>query len=68
MAIALRVYRLPRPRHISEREKFEDGDRFLSLPIEVATEGLIPALSDEDFTRRLDAVRQALSQAGSSQD
>ena len=61
VAIALRVYRLPRPRYISEREKFEGGDRFLSLPVEIATEGVVPALSDEDFERRLDAVRRALS-------
>ncbi len=61
VAIALRVYRLPRPRYISEREKFEGGDRFLSLPVEIATEGVVPALSDEGFQRRHDAVRRALS-------
>ena len=61
VAIALRAYRLARPRHISEREKFEGGGRFLSLPVEIASEGAVPALSDEDFERRLDAVRRALS-------
>ena len=61
VAIALRVYRLSRPRHVSDREKFEGGDRFLSLPVEIATEGAVPALSDEDFERRLDAVGRALS-------
>jgi len=59
VALALRVYHLSVPRRIAERKKYEDGDRFLSLPEEVALDGLRPALSESDFERRLAVAQRA---------
>ena len=60
VALALRVYHLSVPRRIVEREKYEDGDRFLSLPEEIAIGEVRPALSTPDFERRLAAMERAL--------
>ena len=63
VALALRAYRLPRPRRITERQKYEDGERFQALPEEIATDGAAPALSAEVFGHRLAVVRRALGDA-----
>ena len=59
VALALRVYHLSVPRRIVERQQYEDGDRFLSLPEEIPIDEVHPALSDSDFERRLVAVQRA---------
>ena len=63
VAVALRTYRLPRPRRITERQKYEDGDRFQALPEEIGTGGAAPAVSAEVFGHRLAVVRRALGDA-----
>ncbi|MFQ5789751.1 MAG: DUF1802 family protein [Acidobacteriota bacterium] len=63
IALALRVYHLPRSFKIYDRKEYEGGERFVSLPEEVSTEGAVAAVSDEDFERRLAAVRRALRPA-----
>jgi len=63
VALALRVYRLPRPRRVTEQQKYKDGVRIQALPEEIATDGAAPALSAEVFDRRLAVVRRALGDA-----
>ena len=63
VALALRVYHLSVPRRIAEREKYEDGDLFLSLPEEIPIGDVRAALSTPDFERHLAAVQRALGSA-----
>jgi hypothetical protein len=60
VALALRVYRLAVPRRIVERQKYEEGERFLSLPEEIPIGEALPVLTASELERRLAAVRRAL--------
>ena len=60
VALALRVHRMAVPRRIVERHKYEEGERFLSLPEEIPIGDALPVLSASELEQRLLAVERAL--------
>lgn len=63
VALALRVYHLPRAYKLYDVASYEGEGELVPLPFDVELNDLTPAVEDGDFDRRLEAVRSALRRA-----
>lgn len=61
VAVVLRVYQLPRTYKFRDVAENEGDSRFVPLPFDVDLEGALPAVDDDDFERRLEALKASLS-------
>jgi hypothetical protein len=60
VALVLRVYHLPRTYKFVEVTNNEGDAQFVPLPFDVELTELTPAVEDDDFERRLNAIKAAL--------
>jgi len=59
--LALRVYRLPEPIVLSLTPRYDGCISWVDLDDELPTAGALPVLSDEEFSLRLDRLRNVLT-------
>lgn len=58
--LVVRVFRLPRLEHRTERPEYAGCKTWVALDEPVSTEGATPVLTDEEFARRTQALREVL--------
>ena len=59
-ALAVRVFRLPRPIELPMRESYGGCKSWIELDKDISIEGATPVLDDEDFEAKIDSFRNAL--------
>ena len=59
--LPVRVYRMPQPFELPNSAYFAGCRSWVELPMDLPTSGAVPVLEDEEFARRLAAIRQAVS-------
>ena len=59
--LPVRVYRIPQPFELPNSAYFAGCRSWVELPMDLPTTGAVPVLEDEEFSRRLAAIREAVS-------